>query len=193
MKGTVVLDMHGIVFCHSPDFDVPKSGELFEAKIREYSSTKQKYKGAWGKYQDGDYTLALQVEKESVLKGIQGNPTELQVYEMPKAIDTVLKYHREGYKIVVIATSEVETSKGILKYLLQRHGIKSLDAILNSFDIMNTNLLGSKKDPNMWKAAMEPYQNITHIYEDKEKNLQAAGIAAQELGFDPQLHREIIN
>jgi len=191
MGKTVVFDMHGIIFCHSPDFDISKSGELFEAKVREYSSTKPNYKDAWVNCETGNDKLALQIEEESILKGIQGDSLELQVYEMPEAIATILNYQTKGYKIVIIATSEVGTSKSILEYLLRKHDVKFLTELLESIDIINTNLLGIKKDPNMWKTAMKPYDNITDIYEDKEKNIEAAGCAAKELGFDPQLHRSV--
>ncbi len=132
---TVVFDMHGIVFCHSPDFDVSKSGEIFEEKISR-----------------------------------------------------VLDYYKKDCKVVFVSTSEADTSKNILECLLEKHKIESEEKIIASFDILNMDEYGSKKDANAWKAVLKPYKNITDIYEDKDKNLKAAGEAARQLGSSPRLH-----
>lgn len=187
MKNTVVFDMHGIVFCHSLDLDVSKSGEIFEEKIRYYSQMKG-YENAWENYKNGDLKLALRVENISIIKGINGDSSELQIYEMSGAISRVFDYHKKGCKVVFVSTSEADTSRNILKYLLGKHKIDSEEKIIGSFDILNMNKYGSKKDTDAWKAVLKPYKNITDIYEDKEKNLKAAGEAARRLGSNPKLH-----
>ncbi len=187
MKDTVVFDMHGTIFCHSPDFDVSKSGELFEEKIRQYSRMKG-YENAWKNYQDGDLKIALRIENVSVAKGINGDSSELQIYEMPGAISRVLDYHKKGCKIVFISTSEAGTSKNILAYLLGKPKIEPEGKIIASFDIINMDEYGSKNDTNAWKSVLKPYRNITDIYEDKEKNMEAAGEAARQLGSNPKMH-----
>jgi hypothetical protein len=107
---------------------------------------------------------------------------------MSGAINRVLDYHKKGCKVVFVSTSEVDTSKNILEYLLEKHKIESERKIIASFDILNMDDYGSKKDADAWKAVLKPYKNITDIYEDKEKNLQAAGEAARQLGSNPELH-----
>ncbi|MFZ3077023.1 MAG: hypothetical protein WA139_01055 [Candidatus Aenigmatarchaeota archaeon] len=191
MKTAVVFDMHGIIFCHSPDFDVSKSGELFEGKIRQYSESVGGYENAWKNYQNGDLKLALKIENVSISKGIKGDSSELQIYEMPGAISRVLDCHKKGCKVVFVSTSEIGTSKNILEYLLGKHKIESEKKIIASFDILNMNDYGSKKDTEAWKAVLKPYKNITDIYEDKEKNLKASGDAARQLGSNPMLHISI--
>lgn len=193
MKGTVVFDMHGIVFCHSPDFDISKSGEIFEQKIKQYSQFVGCYESSWKKYQNGDLKLALRIENVSVVKGINGDSSELQIYEMSGAINRVLEYHKKGCKVIFVSTSEADTSKNILGYLLGKHKIESKRKIIASFDILNMDEYGSKKDANAWKAVLKPYKNITNIYEDKEKNLKAAGEAARQLGSNPKLHLSVAN
>jgi len=190
MERTVVFDMHGIIFCHSPDLDISKSGEIFEEKIRQYSQMKG-YENAWKNYQNGDLKLALRIENISISKGLNGDSSELQIYEMSGAISRVLDYHKKGCKIVFVSTSETDTSKNILIYLFGKHNIESEKNIIASFDILNMNEYGSKKDADVWKAVLKPYTNITDIYEDKEKNLQAAGEAARRLGSSPRLHISI--
>lgn len=190
MKNTVIFDMHGIVFCHSSDLDVSKSGKMFEEKIKQYTRMKG-YENAWKSYQNGDLKLALRIENISILKGIKGDSSELQIYEMLGAISRILDYNKKGCKVVFVSTSEVDTSKNILGYLIEKHKIESEGKIIASFDILNMDEYGSKKDTNAWKAVLKPYKNITDIYEDKEKNLKAAGEAARELGNKPELHLSV--
>lgn len=186
MERTVVFDMHGIVFCHSPDFDIAKSGELFEEKIRQCSN-KKGYENAWKDYQDGIMKQALEIERISILKGMGGDSSELQVYEMPDAINCILNYAKT-HKVVFVSTSEAETSKTILNYLFRQYKVQSAKEKVESFGIINMDDYGSKKDVNAWKSALKPYKNITDIYEDREKNLKSAGEAAKELGSNPKLH-----
>jgi hypothetical protein len=73
MKGTVVFDMHGIIFCHSPDLDISKSGEIFEQKVKQYSDSVGGYESSWKDCQNGDLKLALRIENISAAKGINGD------------------------------------------------------------------------------------------------------------------------
>ena len=50
---------------------------------------------------------------------------------------------------------------------------------------------GEKSDSSSWERAMVGLHGITDIYEDKEKNLEAAGIAARKLGHNPKLYTQI--
>lgn len=189
MEKTVVFDMHGIVFCHSPDFDIAKSGELFEEKIRQYSN-KKGYENIWKNYQDGIMKQVLEIERISILRGMGGDSSELQVYEMPNAVNCIIGYAKT-HNVVFVSTSEAETSKTILNYLFRQHKIQSEKEKLEPFDIINMDDYGSKKDANAWKRVLQPYKNITDIYEDREKNLQAAGEAARGLGNNPKLHLSV--
>lgn len=188
---TVIFDMHGIIFCHSSDFNIRQSEKLFEEKIREYSSTSPQYKKAGPNYKKGNFKLALEIEKKSIIKGLKGDLSELQIYEMPQAVDRILKYHKSGYRVVFVATSEIETTRKILTFLLKKHQIKSLKAVLASFDIINMANFGSKRDTNAWKKVLKRYKNISDIYEDREENLKAGALAAKQLGNQPRLHTSV--
>ncbi len=188
---TVIFDMHGIIFSHSPKNDLNESGSLFDEKVKEYSQKFNEYRTAWDEFNQGRNSLALEIEKISILKGINGSKSELQIYEMPNAVKTLIKYYNEDYKIVIISTSEVETSKNILISLFKKCRIDLNNEIIRSIDIHNIDLFGEKKDPQNWEKIMENYENITDIYEDKQKNLEAAGTAAKRLGNNPNLHNQI--
>lgn len=188
MQKTVIFDMHGIIFCHSSDFNIRQSEELFEEKIKGCSSTLPQYKKAWPNYKKGNLKLTLEIEKRSIIKGLRGDPSELQIYEMPHAVECILKYHKRGYREVFVATSEIETTRKILAFLLKKHQVKSLKAVLASFDIINMANFGSKKDANAWKKVLKRSKNISDIYEDKEENLKAAALAAKQSGNQPRLY-----
>ncbi len=188
---TVIFDMHGIIFSHSSMNDLNESGALFDKKVKEYSQKFNKYKTAWDELNQGNNSLALEIERKSILKGINDDKSELQIYEMPNSIKYLIKYYNEKDKIVIISTSEVETSKNILIFLFKKHGINLNNEIIDSIDIHNIDIFGGKKDPLSWEKIMKNYVYITEIYEDKPRNLEAAETAAKRLGHKPNLHSKI--
>jgi hypothetical protein len=169
MKKTVVFDMHGLIYSYSKDFDNETSLDLFTETVnRQPSLTEQK------------------AESESLSKGLMGDSTELTPHEIHGALECVLGYFRKGYRIVFASSSDVDTTKRILKFLIARRGI-SLDAGL--FEIRSVE--GDKKDSNEWIKALRGCENITDIYDDNPKYLEAAFAAAKKLGSSPKLHSSV--
>jgi len=107
--------------------------------------------------------------------------------EVPGAIDTIMAYYKQGYKVVIMSMLSSQYSREILTYLLDKKDLET-QTILKDFDILCMQNFGGKDSVEAWKSAMEAYQNVEHIYEDLETKLEKAGLAAQELGHDPQLH-----
>lgn len=187
MPPAIILDMHGIMYCYDSSLNIGKSTKLFERTVQKYAEKYRKYRDAWKLYAAGNIAQALEIERDSVLAGISGAEGELEVYEIPGAAKQVLGFIRSGYKIAVVATAEKELSREILRLVFSKH-VNAPDALLKKIDIYNMNGFGSKKDPAAWKKIFEKYKNITAIYEDRPKNLEAAGIAAKSLGFGAVLH-----
>jgi hypothetical protein len=169
MKKTVVFDMHGLIYRYSPDLDIERSLDALDEAVRSHPGlTDQK------------------AENESLSEGLMGDASELSVYEIPGALECVLGYVRKGYRIVFASSSDAETTKKILKFLIARRGI-GLDA--GSFDIRSVE--GSKKDSIEWIKALRGCENITDIYDDNPKYLEAAYAAAKGLGSNPKLHASV--
>ncbi|MBD3250702.1 MAG: hypothetical protein GF381_04005 [Candidatus Pacebacteria bacterium] len=118
---------------------------------------------------------------------------EKKIREMPGAIDTFLDFFDQGYKIVIISSSIIQHSRQVLQSLLEERDLPSerIKQIFNQIDILTMQYFGSKHDPDSWKQAMQPYQNIEYIFEDGEEKLKAAGQAAQDLGSSPELYQSI--
>ncbi len=186
-KKVVFFDMHGILFFYSSSHDTKESNSKFDEIIEKYSESSEEFSGAWDDYQNNDVTLALRIENISVKKGINGDSNELQIFEIPAGVEKLLERYKKDYHIVIISTSEEDTSQRILEYLLKDKNI-DFEKFMRSIDIINMEDFGSKKDVNAWVQAMSPYSSVTDIFEDGEKNIKAAGLAARKLGYTPKLH-----
>ena len=116
----------------------------------------------------------------------QSNSDE-KFLEMPGAIDTLMGFYKQSYKIVIMSMLSSAYSREILTYLLNKKNLET-NEILKDIDILCMQYYGGKASRKAWQKAMEAYQNIEHIYEDGETNLKEAGIAAKNLGHDPELH-----
>ena len=117
----------------------------------------------------------------------------LSVEEMPSALDVFLDFYEQDYKIVIISTSLIQHSRDVLKFLLEKRGLKldKIQQIFKKIDILTMQYFGTKHSVDSWQQAMSPYQNIEYIFEDGEEKLKAAGQAAQELGSDPELFHHV--
>lgn len=113
-----------------------------------------------------------------------------KIEPMPDAIETFLYFYNSGYKIVIISTSQIQDSRERLQYLLESHGLPSDDVaeVLKKIDILSMQFFGDKNNAEDWQKAMTPYKNIEYIFEDGENKLKAAGEAAANLGYKPQLY-----
>jgi len=191
MNRTIIFDMHGIIFTYSKLNSLEESSSIWESKIKEYSKRYRRYKKAWSDCEHRNYKLALEVENISTHSGIEGDKSELQVYEMPGAIQKLLRHYNQGDKIVIASNSLVDTTKDILNFLFKSKKVKSEGKFIDTIDIYNMNLIGEKNEPKSWEKIFKKYKNIIDIYEDKKKNLEAAGIAARKLGFRVSLHSRI--
>lgn len=115
------------------------------------------------------------------------------VESMPQAIETFLYFYNNGYKIVIISTSEIQDSRERLQYLLENYGLPNDDIarIFQDIDILSMRYFGNKNNPNDWQKAMQAYENIEYIFEDGENKLKAAGKAAKALGHNPELYSSV--
>ncbi len=176
-QGIFATDLGGVVYSFEPSFDQEKFSQKFNSVVGWYSKNRPEIKDR------------LEVEKQAVFDSLAGNTGEgvLPIFIDRQAVEMLLK-NSEKYKIVVISTSRVETSKAILK---QGMGKKAED-FLSKIDIYDMSEYGSKKDSEAWKKIFEKYKDISVIVEDGEKNLEAAQIAAKQLGFNPVASKEMI-
>jgi hypothetical protein len=118
---------------------------------------------------------------------------KLPIEPMPMAIETFLAFFRQDYQVVIISSSDIQSSRERLEFLLQEYGLTQPDIkeLLKKIDILSMQFFGSKHTKEAWLQAMQPYSNIEYIFEDSEAKLHAAGEAAVELGNDPQLFTSI--
>jgi len=93
----VIFDMQGTVYSHDSNGDNEVTNRLYESKTK------------------GNPKEAIRKEKESILKGISGDENELQVYEIPNAVKTIMSYVNKGYKLVFVSFSDVNTVGEVLK------------------------------------------------------------------------------
>lgn len=163
--------MQGTVYSHDSDCNNDKSNNVYESKIK------------------GNPKDAMKREREVILKSLSGDKNELQVYEIPNAIKTIMKYVKNGSKLVFVSFSEVNTTRAILEYLLRKNNIDL--KIMNSFDIISTGLIGSKKEESTWRKVLGYYEWVDAIYDDNPVNLEVAGKVARELGSKPRLHKSV--
>jgi hypothetical protein len=166
---TVIFDMYQTVYSYSDDFDIERSNAIYNEHLARYPGLREP-----------------EAERESVLKGLGGDPTELQVFEIPGALECISSYANDGYTVVFVSSSEVETTTKILTFLSKRKEIK-LD--LGSFVICS--FVGRKDNVKEWKSILGKFKNITDIYDDKPSYLKASSTAAKELGSNPKTHLSI--
>lgn len=116
-----------------------------------------------------------------------------QIEPMPYALDTIANFYAQGYKIVIISTSEIQNSRDRLSFLLTEYGFgeEKLKEFFKKIDILSMQYFGSKHTKEAWLQAMKSYSNILYIFEDGEAKLHAAGEAAKELGSDPELFTSV--
>lgn len=192
-KGVVITDLGGVIYSFDPNFSPEGYEEQFVATLQWYSQNLPKYKDVLNLYEKGDIQLALEVEKEAVIKGIV-SPSDkagvLPVYINSNAALALAKNYLK-YKIAVVSTSRLATSRQILRKAFEEASLKlkltdTPEKMVSDMDIYDMSDYGSKKDPNSWKDIFTKYSNIVAIFEDSHKNLAAASQAAQELGNNPK-------
>jgi len=174
----IILDMHGIIFCHDPGLDIQESSSRFIVEAWKYAKKYPKYESA---VVDDDIKLLLEIESDSIRKGMT-DKSHLQVHYYPEAIELKDKLFNKGNKIIVAANSRIEVSNIILENFFEKYDV---DFSLDDIDFFDVTDYGSKSDPDSWSAVYKYYDRIDVIFEDKEKNLEAAQKAAKALGYDP--------
>jgi len=176
MSKVVVFDMHGVIF--SFDKNISKSGNLLDEAIKKK-----------GLADLDDIRRYLEFEFEIVREIIDKKNNDLGVYEISNAIDVLVSFVSRGYKIVIVSTSKVETTKVVLEYLFRQ---KKIDCnIIDSFEIFNSAIYGEKDDYLTWKEIFSNYSFIEVIYEDNKKYLNEALRAANELDFESRGYTRI--
>lgn len=190
-RSVTVTDLGGVIYSFDPKFSPEGYEERFVEALQWYSKNSPKYRDVLSLYQKGDIKLALNVEKEAVIKALD-NPNDkagsLQIYIDPKAAKALVNNYLK-YKIVVVSTSRVLTSKRIVSKAFEVTSSAlpdTLEKMISNIDFYDMSDYGSKKDPNSWKNIFTKYPNIIAIFEDSQKNLTAATKAAIELGNNPK-------
>lgn len=182
----VVFDMHGIIFSFSQGGFVDESLKILDKRVEELSKINHRYFKAFS-----DKSVYSEVENKVVKEAIAGRG-ELKVYEMDSAIDKLLELYIEGYQIVIVSESKVETSRIILEYLLRlKNDVRGSFQIVYSFDIYNSQDFGDKSDERMWREIFSKYGSIDIVYEDKMKYLEVAKKVVDELGFDAKFFSSV--
>jgi len=108
--------------------------------------------------------------------------------EIGQALSLLISYYNMGYKIVVLSSSATEHSRDVLEVLLDKYPQVDRVKFFKEVDVLSMKYFGNKDNQGSWEAALQPYTNIEHIYEDGEYKLKMAGQAAQALGSEPILH-----
>ncbi len=162
---TVIFDMHGVVYSFSPDLDSERSLAIFNEIVNRYPTLSDQ-----------------EAESASIAKGLGGEPGELSVHEIAGALEEISLYSKEGYKVVFVSSSEADTTRAILEFLIRK---KDIPLNVGSFEIHS---VGDKADVAKWMEIFRKYDDITDIYEDNPNYLSAAAFAAKELGSKPKLH-----
>jgi hypothetical protein len=130
-------------------------------------------------------------DMHGIVYGFNPKATPNQPYLELPGFAKMLAYYELGYKIVVISTNETQQSRAVLNSLLQDYEDDQIAKFFKEIDILTMQNYGSKGSTESWKEAMKAYDNIEHIYEDGESNLQRAGEAARQLGSHPELHSTV--
>lgn len=186
-KPVIISDLGGVIYSFSKTFNPDEHEEKFVAALKWYSENEPRYKNTLTEYGNNNLFLALDIEKEAVIEGLnkKGERT-LTIYFNPEASQKLLE-NAKKFKIVIVTTSRKQTSLAIIKEALKQIGQKKgvIEKTVSKFDIYDMSEFGSKKDSNAWKQILKNYPNIIVIVEDGEKNLNAAFQAASELGAIP--------
>lgn len=138
------------------------------------------------------YRAANPAEQQAA-KSLDLSSQFMPVQEIDNVLDAFLDLFDQGYKIVIISNSIIQHSRQVLQFLLEKRGVdqEKRSKIFNEIDILTMQYFGSKHDVDSWQQAMQPYSNISYIFEDGEEKLKAAGQAAQNLGSQPELYQSI--
>lgn len=155
----LVSDMGGVLYSYDRLFDQAGHQRAFDEVIKR----------AW--LEDSDLKPKLEAEYQAVVSG------ELMVYPMESGLSNLGK-NLTTCKVVIVSTALSKTSR----YILEKFGLGA-----DMFDIYDMSDFGSKKDKNAWKKIFGNYGSIDYVVEDGKENLEAAGEAAEELGFEPEL------
>jgi hypothetical protein len=165
---TIVLDMHGVLYTHVPDFDIQKSSERIRQEIARY---------------DQDYPdfgkSPLDVEWDSVLRGREDR-SFLQIYFFPQAIEKTKEFFEMNNTIIICANARMDEQKFIVDELVEKAGFEFPLAEIDLYDFSE---YGKKDDSAAWLEIFQNYQQIDEVYEDKEENLEAVRAAAKQCGF----------
>lgn len=180
----IILDLHGVIYCHSSDFNREKSFEIFSEELEKYRNKfPKKYAEVTVKSNQGDESLSHEIEQDSIYKGV-GDNKYLQLYILPDAIKKAKEIFVPENRVIIISSASIETIKVVLKKYSECAGV---NISIPDKDLYDSAKYGSKKDTEMWKKIFKNYDNIDVIVEDKSANLEAAGLAANSLGFKPRL------
>lgn len=176
---TIILDTHGIVYCHDSGYDLSKSGERFNVELEKYARQGGRYSDVIEEHENGDVDLAHEIEYDSIKKGLTEKSC-LQLYFLPEAIDAARKLFDEKNRIIAVCAAKVETINIVLTEFLK---IVKMKYPVDKIDMYESSKFGSKKESGTWKAVFKNYDRIDMIFEDKPENLEAANMAAETLGF----------
>jgi hypothetical protein len=171
---TIVLDMHGVLYTHVPDFDIQKSSERIKQEIARYE---QDYPD-FGK-------SPLDVEWDSVMRGREDR-SFLQIYFFPQAIEKAKEFFEMNNTIIICANARMDEQRFIVDELVEKAGFEFPLAEVDLYDFSE---YGKKDDPVAWLEIFQNYQQVDEVYEDKEENLEAARAAAKQCGFVDTIFR----
>lgn len=173
MAPIVVSDFGGVIYSFSRSFDPSEHDLVFYRNLDWYAQKVEAFSSAVAEESEGQMDKALEIERLAVTKGFEkpGAEGTLAVYFITEAL-LALAQNSKNYKIVIVSTSLVETSRLILKMGMKSIGFDS--SVVDMFDIHNMAQFGSKKNSDAWGKILESYKSIVAIVEDNEKNLSAA-------------------
>ena len=160
---TLVSDMGGVLYCFDPSFDPTKHQENFDEAMKSLG------------LENADSKSQLAGEWVAIGKGL------LKIYPIKKGVDNLLS-NLTKYQLIIVSTSLIKTSELILNKI----GLKN-----KARKIVDMSDYGSKKDKEAWKRVFNQLENVDIIVEDSEKNLKAASQAAEELGFETKIYKDI--
>ena len=176
-KPVIISDLGGVIYSFSPLFHPKEHEDKFIAALRDCSDREARFHDVLRQYNEGKLDLALEAEKEAVTNGKL--PVFINIEAAKALFDNTKKF-----RIAIVSTSKVETSKIILKIAFQEIGIneKQAEKIVSEFDIYDMSLCGDMKKSSPCGEIIKQYKNIDAIIEDSEKNLNAAIEASVKLG-----------
>lgn len=122
----------------------------------------------------------LKKELKTIQQAIkQEEKTKLnQIKPLPNAIKKLTQTLSNGDQIVIISTSLTQTQKLIINTLLPNN------SQTQNIHFYNSSNYGPKSDPETWYQILKKYENITELYEDTQKYLEAAEYTVKKLGHN---------